>query len=265
MKHKPYSLISSIILVLFSLNQMAIAQTAQEKGLQIAKQRKELDKGWGSSESDTTMILRDAQGNESIRSIRTKALEVQGDGDKGLTIFEQPADVKGTAFLNFSHVNDADEQWLYLPAIKRVKRISSRNKSGPFMSSEFAYEDMSSFELAKYEFTYLRDETFNGQDCFVVESIPTDEYSGYTKIINWIDKQHYRVLKSEFYDRKKALLKTMTMSNYQQYLDKFWRPLQLDVVNHQTGKSTRLIISDIKFNTGLDDNDFNKNSLKRAR
>ncbi|WP_416306627.1 outer membrane lipoprotein-sorting protein [Neptunicella sp. SCSIO 80796] len=271
MKPKFCSTIAAVIIALLSLNQLAAAQSAddkaaEDKGLAISTERKARDKGWGSSESDIQMILRDAQGEENVRSIRTKALEMEGDGDKSLTIFEQPADVKGTAFLTFSHINEPDEQWLYLPAIKRVKRISSNNKDGAFMSSEFAYEDMSSFELGKYKFTYLRDETLNGQDCFVVQSVPTDKFSGYAKIVSWIDKQEYRVLKSEFYDRRRdQLLKTMTMSEYKQYLGKYWRPLQLDVVNHLTGKSTRLVINDIKFNTGLDDNDFNKNSLKRAR
>ena len=133
------------------------------------------------------------------------------------------------------------------------------------MSSEFAYEDLSSFELAKYEFTYLGDETIDGIDCFMVEAIPTDKFSGYTKLVSWIDKAEYRVIKTDYYDRKKILLKTMNLSQYKLYLDKYWRPHQLDVVNHQTGKSTQLIIENINFNTGLDDKDFNQNSLKRAR
>lgn len=76
------------------------------------------------------MILKNAQGESSTRLMRLKSLEVEGDGDKGLTIFDQPRDVTGTAFLNHSHTIGADDQWLYLPALKRVKRISSRNKSG---------------------------------------------------------------------------------------------------------------------------------------
>ena len=133
------------------------------------------------------------------------------------------------------------------------------------MSSEFAYEDLSSFELAKYQFTYLRDETLDGVDCYVVESVPTDKFSGYTKLVNWIDKEEYRVIKTDYYDRKRILLKTTTLSQYKLYLEQYWRPHQLDVINHQTGKSTQLVIESINFKTGLDDKDFNKNSLKRAR
>ena len=126
------------------------------KGLAIAQDRKARDAGWGDSQAEMTMILKTSQGETSDRQIRLKSLEVQDDGDKGLTIFDEPKDVEGTAFLNFSHVDKPDDQWLYLPALKRVKRISSKNKSGPFMGSEFAYEDMSSFEPQKYDFNWLR-------------------------------------------------------------------------------------------------------------
>ena len=211
------------------------------------------------------MILRNAQGQETIRKMRLKSLEVENDGDKALTIFDQPRDVKGTPFLSFSHATTPDDQWMYLPALKRVKRIASRNKSGPFMGSEFAFEDLSSFEVEKYSYQYLRDELFNGEDTFVVESDPVDKYSGYTKQVNWIDKAHYRPLKIEFYDRKGSLLKTLTFSDYKLYLDKYWRADKMSMVNNQTGKSTDFITKELIFKTGLKDEDFNKATLKRAK
>ena len=244
---------------------LAHAETPEEKGLGIAKERKARNTGWGDTVAEARMILRNAQGEESVRRMRIKSLEVQGDGDKGLTIFDEPRDVAGTAFLNFSHATEPDEQWLYLPALKRVKRISSRNKSGPFMGSEFAYEDLSSFEVEKYTYRYLRDETVDGMDCFVVESTPVDKYSGYTRIITWVDKTHYRPIKVEFHDRKGSLLKTLTLKDYRQYEGKFWRAHHLSMINHQTGKSTELFTDKLQFRTGLTDADFNKATLKRAR
>jgi hypothetical protein len=95
----------------------------EEQGLAIAKERKARDLGWQDSASSVTMTLRNSQGEESIREMRMQSLEISDDGDKGLTIFDKPKDVKGTAFLNFSHVDKSDDQWLYLPALKRVKRI----------------------------------------------------------------------------------------------------------------------------------------------
>jgi outer membrane lipoprotein-sorting protein len=236
-----------------------------EKGLQIAQERKARDIGWGDSQSNSSMILRNSQGQETERKIRVKNLEVLDDGDKGLTIFDQPRDVKGSAFLNFSHAIKPDEQWIYLPALKRVKRISSRNKSGPFMGSEFAYEDLSSFELEKFSFSYLRDETIDGVDMFVLEQTPTDKYSGYTKQVVWVDKEHYRAFKIEYYDRKNALLKTLLLKDFKLYKDKYWRPMLSQMENHQNGKSTDLVVHSIEFDTGLNEKDFNQATLKRAR
>lgn len=235
------------------------------RGLEIAMERKARDTGWQDSTATMSMELSNAQGESSTRLMRMKSLEVEQDGDKGLTIFDQPRDVKGTAFLNHSHIQQADDQWLYLPALKRVKRISSRNKSGPFMGSEFAYEDLSSFELEKYTFNYLNDEEYGGQSTFVMEQVPTDKNSGYTKQIVWLEQQEYRPLKVEFYDRKNALLKTLTFAQYEQYQGQYWRAHKMDMINHQSGKKTTLITKDLVFKTGLKESDFNKNALKRIR
>ncbi|PMO37972.1 outer membrane lipoprotein-sorting protein [Vibrio sp. 10N.222.52.B12] len=237
----------------------------ETKGLEIAQERKARDEGWRDSVATMQMILRNAQGESSTRAMRLKSLEVVDDGDKGLTIFDEPRDVKGTAFLNHSHTVGSDDQWLYLPALKRVKRIASRNKSGPFMGSEFAYEDLSSFEIEKYRFNYLKDDAIKGQDTFVLEQIPTDKNSGYTKQVVWLDKAHYRPMKVEFYDRKGALLKTLVFSDYKQYLNQYWRAHTMAMTNHQTGKSTELTTSELTFQTGLKDSDFNKNILKRVK
>lgn len=243
----------------------AIAETAEEKGLAIAKEMDKRDTGWIDSTTDLQMILRNAQGQESKREIRLKALEVEGDGDKSLSIFDTPKDVKGTAFLSFTHATTPDDQWLYLPALKRVKRISSANKSGPFMGSEFSFEDLSSQEVEKYSYKWLRDESLDGKDTFVVERYPEYKHSGYTRTVVWVDKEIYMPLKVEFYDRKDALLKTLTFQDYQQYEGKYWRPDSQEMINHQSNKSTSLIWENYQFTTGLTDRDFDKNSLKRAR
>lgn len=253
------------VFILLTCSLGSYAQSAQEKGLAIAKERKLRDSGWGDSTGDMSMILRNAQGDEVERKMRLKSLEMVDDGDKGLTIFDQPLDIKGTAFLSFSHPIEPDDQWMYLPKLSKVKRIRSRNKSGPFMGSEFAFEDMSSFEIEKYNFRYLRDETFDGQRSFVLEQVPTDKDSGYSKQIIWVDKKHYRLLKAEFYDRKGSLLKELVNYDFTLYLDKYWRPKRAEMYNKQNGKSTELVIHHINFNTGLSDNDFNQGTLKNVR
>jgi outer membrane lipoprotein-sorting protein len=242
-----------------------LAQTPEEKGLAIAVEADKRNTGWEDQRADLTMILRNRHGQTTERAIRTRSMEVDNDGDKSMSIFDSPRDVQGTAFLSFTHATTPDDQWLYLPALKRVKRIASNNKSGPFMGSEFAYEDLSSQEVEKYTYKWLRDEQYDGKDTFVVERIPTYEYSGYTKQIAWIDKKIYQPLKIEFYDRKGALLKTLTNHEYQQYLDKYWRASRMEMVNHLTNKSTTLKWTNYKFGNGFTDRDFDRNSLKRVR
>lgn len=255
--------LSLTLVALVSLT--AYAQTAEERGLEIAREMDRHDTGWGDQTADMRMILRNRQGEESIRELRTRALEVKDDGDKSLTIFDQPLDVKGTALLSFTHPLEPDDQWLYLPALKRVKRITSRNKSGPFMGSEFAYEDLTSQEVEKYSYKFLREDTLDGRKVFVIERYPEYEHSGYTRQVVWVDQEIYQPLKTVYYDRKNAKLKTLTFSGYKQYEGKFWRPDEMFMENHQTGKTTRLIWSHYQFHTGLTDRDFDRNSLKRAR
>ncbi len=241
------------------------AETPEEKGLAIAVEADRRDQGWVDMRVTMSMILRNARGDENHREMRLRSLEVIEDGDKSIMVFDTPPDVQGTGLLTFSHKAEDDDQWLYLPALKRVKRIASKNRSGPFVGSEFAFEDLSSQEVEKYTYRYLRDEMANGLDCFVTERYPTDRYSGYTRQITWIDKGHYRIQKVDYYDRKDKLLKTLTFSGYQQYLDRFWRADSMAMVNHVNNKSTELLWQEYNFQTGLSDRDFNKNALKRTR
>ncbi len=261
---KPAHLLSTLLTASLVFCAQAYALTPEEKGLDIAKQQKAKNVDWKDSTSEMKMTLRTASGRENIRFIKVKSLEVKDDGDKSLMVFDQPKDVQGTSFLSFSHVGKPDDQWIFLPALKRIKRISSKKKSGSFMGSEFSYEDLSSFEVQKYSSTYLREEEYNGKKCHVLESIPTDKYSGYTKLISWIDQVDLNTQKIEFYDKRGELLKTMNVEAYEKFNDKYWRPITSVIQNNQTGKSTTLEWNSIKLNTGLKAEDFSKNALKNA-
>lgn len=264
MKHK--LLLKALILSSSVILGTAFAETPAEKGLKIAQAADASDLGFSDFTANMIMTLKNRAGKSSRRTIRIKTLEGVNDGDKSLSLFDEPADVKGTAMLTFSHGLKADDQWLYLPALKRVKRINSRNKSGPFMGSEFAFEDISSQEVDKFKYKYLREEACgegNKWKCHVIERTPAYKYSGYTKQVAWIDTQAYRPTKIMFYDRKKALLKTLVQTNYKQYAGKHWRPGMMNMQNHQSGKSTTLQYTNYKFKTGLSKRDFNKKSLAR--
>ena len=239
--------------------------TAEEIGLKIAKDARSLERGFGNFTAQQVMILRNKQGQQSKRQLRVKVLEVAEDGDKSLFVFDEPRDVKGTAFLIHAHRESADDQWLYLPALKRVKRISSSNRSGSFMGSEFAYEDMSPQEVEKFTYRYLRDEPCGELTCTVTERIPTDKKSGYRRQLIWQDRDTLRTWKVEYFDRKDAHLKTLTLDDYDQYLDQYWRAAKMTMVNHLSGKSTVLNWVDYQFRTDLDDKDFTKTGLRRVR
>ncbi len=258
-------ILGMILVVLVGLPVGGVAETPEEKGLAIAVEDERRDNGFIDYKANLTMLLKNRHGEESHRFMRTHNLEVQGDGDKSLVVFDRPRDIKGTALLNYTHKTGPDDQWLFLPALKRVKRISSANKSGSFMGSEFAYEDVTSQEVEKYTYKWIRDESLDGMECFVFERYPTYKNSGNKLQVVWLDKKEYRMLKIDFYDRKNALLKTQSFRGYNKYLDQYWYPDEMFMENHQTGKSTLLKWSDYKFRNGFKDKDFNKNSLKRAR
>ncbi len=257
----------SVVFVLLSIQLLPAAEegSAQQRGLEIAEAADRWDAGFGNYTADMEMILRNRHGQESRRRLHIRVLEVVGDGDNNLFIFDHPPDVRGTVMLTHSHGEDPDDQWLYLPALKRVKRIASRNKSGPFMGSEFAYEDLSSQEVAKYRYHYLGDETFANLRCHLLERRPVAKNSGYLRQLVWIEPDAYRVLKIEYYNRKDLLLKTLEMTGYKEYLGHYWRPDRMLVTNHQTGKSTLLEWSGYRFRSGLRAQDFHPKSLERLR
>lgn len=237
----------------------------EDRGRDIVLEVDRRDTGFGDTHANVTMLLKNRNGDESLRLLEIKTLEVTGDGDKSLTLFDTPRDIKGTAFLSFTHALIQDEQWLYLPALKRVKRISSANKSGPFLGSEYAFEDLTSYEIDKYSYRYLSNEIWAGIECFVVEMTPQYEFSGYSRTLAWIDKDRYILLKIEYYDRKNALLKTQVFKNHKQYLQQYWRADEQIMTNHQNGKVTQLKWQNYRFRNGFTDRDFDRSSLKRAR
>ena len=238
-----------------------------DAGFSIAARSDRSDRGFGDSRVRLQMLLRNAAGQETTRDLEIVTLEIpdESEGDKSLVVFSTPRDIDGTALLSFARILEPDDQWLYLPAIKRVKRISSANKSGPFVGSEFAFEDFTSLELNKFSYRYLGSETCGAMTCDVVERIPQYENSGYTRQVARIDQGEFQVREVEFFDRRGDLLKTLTLEDYREYGEGVWRAHRMNMVNHQTGKSTELVYSDYEFHTGLRDDDFVKGRLARLR
>jgi hypothetical protein len=258
--------LSSLLLgVLFAMPLVAL--TPAEQGYEIAARSDRSDRGFGDSSVELEMILRNAAGEVTSRTLLLRTLEMPDEdvGDQSLIVFDTPRDIEGTALLSHARILEPDDQWLYLPALKRVKRISSVNKSGPFVGSEFAFEDFTALELKKYDYRYIGEEACGEYTCDIVERIPRYEHSGYTRQVAWTDQSIYQVHKVDFYDRRGELLKTLTLSDYRKHLDKYWRAHRLDMVNHRTGKSTQLVYGDYEFGIGLTKRDFTKGVLDRQR
>jgi outer membrane lipoprotein-sorting protein len=249
----------------FSALDAAVA--TEERGLEVARKVREQDAGFGDFQASFQMILRDEGGKTAERAGRLKRLETKNDGNKMLVVFDLPKDIAGTAFLAFTHRAASDEQWLYLPSLRRVKRIAANNVSAPFMGSEFSYEDIASQELEKYRYKLLREEPCPGEAglCFVNEQNPLNENSGYAKVVVWVHSTYFRPEKAEFFDRKGALLKTLAYSDYARYLDRYWRAGKMIMANVQTKRRTDLSWSDHRFKTGLTGRDFDQSALQRAR
>ena len=263
-----FKTVSGLILIGLAMLNVGLAHASadRDKGFEIAARSDRSDVGFGESAVELTMVLRNAAGQESTRKLQIATLEKADEsvGDKSLVVFESPRDIDGTALLSHAKILDPDDQWLYLPALKRVKRISSSNKSGPFVGSEFAFEDFTAIELNKFDYRYVGTEPCGDLVCDVIERTPRYENSGYTKQVSWVDQSDFQLRKVEFYDRRGDLLKVLELKDYRNY-DGIWRAQVLSMTNVQTNKQTDLVYGDYQFGTGLAENDFVKGRLSRLR
>jgi len=222
------------------------------------------DLGYGDSVAELTMILRNKSGDETRRELKISMLENRDGGDKSLIRFDFPADIRGTALLTHPQPDDADEQWLYLPAYARIKRISSRNKSGAFVGSEFSFEDLSDKDVDDFSYAYIGAEACaeGALQCDVIDRFPEDRHSAYSRQRVWIDQDARRIFRIDYYDRKDALLKIFTARNFERYDERYWRPMEVAMRNTQTGSETILSYSRIRFGNGLSQSDFHRNTLR---
>jgi outer membrane lipoprotein-sorting protein len=248
-----------VIAIVFSAPLLASASLLPEtpylNGEAIEIKQDQMQTGYIGETRTMTLTLGNAQGEESIRKVNFEGFEGDRRHDKTVLRFVYPADIKGTALLTHEQGSEDDDQWLYLPAIKRVKRIASSNQSGSFMGSEFAYEDLVVRQIDKYTYRYLGDEEIDGKDCYVIERKPKNKNSGYSKVIRWRMKSNLQELKTEYYDRKGELLKQRKMEGHR-LIDGFWRVKKITVKNVQTNKYSTLTFDDVKIKLDLPEHKF---------
>lgn len=244
----------------FALVFNALAKTPSEIGQEIAKAMQERSEGYLGEIGTMTMILINAHGEKIERKMTGKVLEIKDEGDWSLSEFLSPLDVKGTKMLTWSYKNENDKQWLYLPAIKRVKRISSSSRFSSFMGSEFSYEDLGGQEIEKYNFLWLRDE----KNMWVLERTSKEE-SGYSKQILFVEKESYSTKKIEYYDRKGELLKISEFLDFKDYKvgkKVFHKANKITMKNLQTRKESIFEWSERKVGVEISKSELTEKALK---
>ena len=234
---------------------------ADEKGSEIAKKNDELKKAKDSS-SELTMTLVDKKGAKKTRKLIMMSKET-AEGTDSFVEFLEPADVKGTKFLTIAHKKSDDEQRLYLPALKKTRQISGSSKNSKFVGSDLFYYDMEDRAFEDSTYKYVKDEKYNGMDCYVIEAVAVDKSSPYSKSLVWINKADYFAYKIECYDRKNdSLWKVIAMVDVKT-IDGVMIPSKTVVDNKKDGTMTLMQMTNIKLNTGISDSIFTVQNLEK--
>ena len=241
---------------------ISFGANAQMTGRQIVEKAYNRPSG-DDQTSILTMTLTNSRGQTRVRKIKQFSKDF-GTVEKSIMFFQSPADVKNTSFMNWTYDSEKnDDQWIYLPALKKTKRISSDSKSDYFMGSDFTYDDLGDRKLDADKHKLLRTETMNGKSCYVVESISKDEDYMYSKTITWIDKTNYVGVKKEFYDEDDDLLKVLTIKKVEK-ISGFWVITNSEMKNVQKNHTTSIVLSEVKINTGVADSQFTERMMMRG-
>ncbi|MCF6364851.1 MAG: outer membrane lipoprotein-sorting protein [Bacteroidales bacterium] len=257
MKNLKITSIAIAVLMIASLG-----ANAQLTGKQIVEKAYNLPAGKDKT-SVLTMTLTNKQGKQRVRKIKQFSKDM-GTVEKSIMFFQSPADVKNTSFMSWTYdSNKADDQWIYLPALKKTKRISSDSKSDYFMGSDFTYDDLGDRKLDADNHKLLKTETINGQACYVVESVSKDEDYMYSKTKTWINKSNFVGVKKEFYDEDEDLLKILTIKKVQK-ISGFWVITNSEMKNVQKNHKTSMILNNVQINTGVSDAKFTERMMMRG-
>jgi len=253
------------LLLLSLLFVSTVTLTAQQKltGLQVIENVYNRPAG-DDMTTDLTMTLVNSSGMQRVRKIK-QFIRDFGPVEKKIMFFTAPADVKNTSFMSWSYddENKDDDQWIYLPALKKVKRISSDSKSDYFMGSDFTYDDLGDRKPSADTHKIIREEKLNGEDCYVVESVPKDEDYIYSKTITWVIKGKWIGLKKEFYDEDGELLKILNVSKYQD-IKGIWIITHTEMDNVQKNHKTVMALDNVMINTGIPKSKFTERMMTRG-
>lgn len=257
MNMKIYTLLAMVILLGW------VCPAAAMDGVQIAQKMVDRDEGQDAT-SKIRMLLIDKGGKKRLRSLISVAKKY-GDTSKSYMRFTSPADIDGTAFLTWENKDRDDDQFLYLPALQRVRRIVSSQKSNRFVNTDYTYEDLQSREVDQDTHTILREEKLDNYDCWVLKSIPKSaDDSQYSKRIVWVIKEIYLPIKTEFYDKRNRLCKILTGRKIQK-IDGIWTILDAEMKDLKKKHRTLMKTDEIQYNRNVSDEFFTKGYMKHTQ
>jgi len=240
------------------------AGSAEDRGLAIMKEQERINSGYQSDITVYRMTLINANGDRSERTMEFRTLEgAAAESDKTLIVFKAPPDIGETGLLTHQNKSGDDDQWLYLPALRRVKRIASSSRASSFAGSEFTYEDLAPLELGKYRFKHLRDDVVGEVSVWVVESVPQFKDSGYSRMELFVRRDNHQTVRTNFYDRRGEPVKAGRFEEWSRVDGKWWRSRTVRMENLQTRKSTVLETVEIKVGAGLSARDFTTKALEK--
>lgn len=257
------SLLPIFFSLLFSVTQYSAASESRGRDIAIAVDT--YNRGYGDFEVRMQMQLFDRKGKLRVsRKVLQRVLEVEvGDiTRKSIVVFEEPPADRGVGLLSVIRKVNDNEQFLYLPSIRRTKRIVSRSRAGAFAGSELSYEDLDPDDVLQFEYVYLGTREYAGQACELIERVPKNKNSGYAKQHVCYSMSAFQPLRIESFDRKDELLKVHEYAGYRVFLDKYYRPTTLSVTNVQTKKRTTLVFDEYSHRVGFQDSNFRKEQLE---
>jgi outer membrane lipoprotein-sorting protein len=210
------------------------------------------------------MTLINGSGNRRVREIRQFSKEYR-EMEKKIMFFLSPADVRNTSFMTWSYDDPEkdDDQWIYLPALRKVKRISSDSKSDYFMGSDFTYDDLGDRHPDKDHHKIIGTETLNGEECYVIESRPKNPDYMYSRTVTWVVKDKWIGLQKQFYDEDGEKLKTLTVKKYES-IKGYWIIIHSEMHNTQKNHKTVMELSGIKVDMGIEDYRFTTRIMERG-
>lgn len=233
-------------------------------------QRNFMTSKFADATNDVTMKLINKDGQERIRETKSVAKLLPGTTDnQRLITFLSPSDVKGTKNLLIEHSESDDDIWIYLPALKKVRRLVASNKKDAFAGTDFSYADIIGYKVGDWNHKLIKEDKVDGRECYQIESTPKSEpvssMYGISKRINCIDKESAIALSGETYDRGGKLFKKYSAQNPQKLdvKNNKWTAMKLEAINVDTGHKTVLEFKNFKVNGGVSDAIFTARSLEK--